>query len=112
MKEERILKEENLKRNKFQEVIKSELVKDKLVDGTAYEYRLTAKKLFINGKKQSKKIFNKYSGLHKENNIKLDKNGEYQFSGNWEHFTKLILLICITTKVNSLLVSDHICHPW
>jgi hypothetical protein len=82
LKEERMLKEEKLKGNKFQEVIKSELVKDKLVDGTAYKYRLTAKKLFINGKKQSKKVFTKYSLLHKENNIKLDKNGEYQFSGN------------------------------
>ncbi|MBE9510036.1 MAG: M48 family metalloprotease [Bacteroidetes bacterium] len=88
MKKERMLKEEKLrpekvKEEKFQKVIKSELVKDKLVNGTAsFKYRLTAKKLFINGKKQSKKVFNKYSGLHKENNIKLDKNGEYHFSGN------------------------------
>jgi beta-lactamase regulating signal transducer with metallopeptidase domain len=82
LKEEKMLKEEKLKGNKFQEVIKSELVKDKLLDGTAFKYRLTAKKLYINGKKQSKKVFNKYSELHKEYNIKPDKNGEYRFSGN------------------------------
>lgn len=87
LKQERMLKEEKIKNEKvkqyrFQEIIKSELVKDKLVDGTAFKFRLTAKKLYINGKKQSKKVFNKYSGLHKENNIKLDENGEYQFSGN------------------------------
>ena len=81
VKKEKV-KAEKVKEEKFQEVIKSKLVNDKLVDGTKFKYRLTAKKLYINGAQQSRKVFNKYSELHKEYNIKPDKKGEYKFSGN------------------------------
>jgi len=72
-------KKELKKHEKFLEQVKDELLKDRLIeDPEDFELKLTAKGFWVNGKKQSKNFFKKYTKIYQAHNkVKLD--GEKSF---------------------------------
>jgi hypothetical protein len=66
------------KMDRFMEVLVSELIRDKLIsDREDYEFQFKYGNLYINGKKQSNKLYQKYKNLYEKttgNNLNEDGN--------------------------------------